>query len=322
MPSYYANIGRSPMSYSKGDALLEGLSLAGEMDWETFKGFYYSVHANSKETSALDFQTSRADDMRVLDMLAYCDFNFSYGAHNFSVCPSTIYTPLFTQEPVGILTGARFPGLAQRAELIAKEADVEMASPARTRFMLPQPVYFKAESTGVLEALASELGVPFVQHPAAYLALALPPVHSYLEGLAWQPMPTTSFECSFFSPYSHRFEDTQTTKDMHLIRFSDRVTSLPRFMLVNQAQASTVDPDWGRWIVAGHSRVSSFIFDRAQHVLMWPRTMPLPKMFARALALSTPTLPAMAPHTRESYYCLQGIEPWLFDLIALKLGAA
>src|SRR5204863_5404064 len=135
--------------------------------------------------------------------------------------------------------------------------------------------------------LANTLGIPFTSTPAGYNLACMSGTLAEIEGsLQWKKVPELDWSPADFDPEYNRFVPKHTDRRrVRLTRYLNPITNVFRYYMWNDEMCAPIDSDWGRYLAMQKSGFPVLYFDDARHLLAIPKTLPLPRLLARAVGL-------------------------------------
>jgi len=231
-----------------------------------------------------------------LDALDICDFEFGEkpSIHNrppyLGVLPRTGF-------PTAVLFGARLPSTVARlgAAVRSRKRHMTLTAAAQPAFpLLPPRVRIEAVSLELLAEVSAEAGIGFVDRlPAVDLLAHSATIQMYEAALDWRAGATDlDWRREDFDVTSAQFASPGAAV-MRLSRFTHPQRAHRReHYFVLGGQRAEVDSKWGRFVMLHKAGRSVLSYDPNLHVLLLPRSTPLPRLFTRALVACS----GFAPH--------------------------
>ena len=269
-----------------GDQLLFTLSVRRSLNWAAFKRVVSRLSPQRASSGGTTFDAGRT--IRLLDSLAYGEL--LRGESSLTVCPvSSGLAVLPVRTPTALLIGARVPETIDIVRRAAEQAGVTVTESIDDSAdnLCPTRIQVVADHASSLGAIATALGVPYVEAPLAWrLALFSGSLETLAASLAWRTSPALNWPSADFDSHSLRFRPSGSEAQEHrLVRYTDPARGVFRYVLWDGSKSVEVNPDWGRfWCL---SRTGSYVlyYDPNTQLFAVPRSLPLPKLLARALAL-------------------------------------
>jgi len=267
------------------------------------RAYYKRVfdHLYFSDAVPAGYKLDDVDDYRYetemnLDALDVCDFEFGEkpSIHNrgpyLGVLPRSGF-------PTAVLFGARFPSTIARlaAAVRSRKREAAMTVASQPAFpLLPHRIRVEAASLKTLASVASEAGIGFADRaPAADLLVHAATVDMYETQLEWRTgMTDLDWRREDFDVRLAHFA-APADAAVRLSRFTHPQRSFRRehYMVLADRRAE-VDGRWGRFLMLHKAGRSVLSYDSNLHVLLLPRSTPLPRLFARGLVACS----GFAPH--------------------------
>jgi hypothetical protein len=311
---------------SSGDRLLHVISARQEVSWSVFKKCVDTFIADA-DLSGVKAAPARTSLLRRLDALGHLDVLRTSATPRIVAAPSCLVR-LPTDAPAAVFAGARpwnLPTLVSGAvnrlglEMTINQQRGELAA------CIPDRVAVYASSDDLLEQCAQLLGVIYQPTPACWscghLSAGLDDV---ISALHWSSPAELQWQGSDFDVERATFRSRVGARpDQGLTRYLDPVKGTYRYWLWRDVTAADIDPDWGRYCAFRDAGRSVLHYDRNSQLLGVPRTAPLPRLLARALALCSgysQSAPRRSPFTDQSALEVFPMVPRaVVDLVADKL---
>ncbi|MEO8381595.1 MAG: hypothetical protein ABI779_18180 [Acidobacteriota bacterium] len=235
-----------------------------------------------------DVDRYRRDVARDLEALGVCDF--LYREDRVRACSPYLSALPRAGLPAVILTGARTPDLLRRLKTVAKQrrAVVLMTACDQPAFpLLPNRVEVQAATVEALREFASTADVPFLEAPAARLLLGhAASIDTYLAARRWQPRAEEpNWMREDFDPAVLHFTRAGSATTRLSSYMHPQLRHLREHFFVEGDAVASVDRDWGRFCALARAGRNALHYDASQAALFVPVTIPLPRIYARALTL-------------------------------------
>ncbi len=288
-----------------GDRLLFAISAKRELGWPSFKKMFEQICAESlAEDELRDANLARYETARGLDALGHLDLDFTSPARLYVAPPAMALLPV-SGLPVAVLAGARSPRTLQElsARILRRGTSLVLAAtnqPQEPR-SFPARIAVLAETRGDLRSLAVESGLAFQEEPASWRILNFAgSLSEYMTGIKWQRGDALNWERQQFDVQGLRFLKTPSGSETGLIRYVHPSRQYPLYVLWSGADAAHVDPDWGRFAILKAAGRDVVFYERSTGAFIVPVTIPLPRLFARAMCLSSGLAPRILPASAVS----------------------
>lgn len=278
-----------------GDSLLYVLSARREISWVVFKDIFDELAA-SAQLDYDDAPSARRLVLRNLDSLAHCDY-FS-GANGIRIAATpTCLTRLPTQSPKAVVSGARSPTsidlIVKTAKRLSIKTEVaeqqgEMAA------LCPSTVELATDREDDFRNFCDQLGVLCCLVPPSWQIVQFSgTLRDVTRQLEWRAVSELDWVRMDFDPAQKYFRTIhkESRSDLRLTRYIDPKRNTYRYYVWDGLQCATIDLDWGRYFVLSRTGFNVLYFNVSTHTLMVPKTVPLPKLLARAVALCSGRLP-------------------------------
>jgi hypothetical protein len=281
---------------SPGDRLLYAISAKQEMGWPAFKRTFELLCAHDlSERNLEDMSFARYETARGLDALGHVEVDFGSNARLFAAPPALSLLPS-SGLPAAVLSGARAPNTIDRLSAYLEKSagkfqlDIRDQRDESKRF--PARVTLTGESGEDLARLARDTDLTFQKVPASWTLLNFAgPLSGYLSACEWLHTDKLSWEERQFDVQRLQFSATPSVSDLQLIKYIHPSRQYPIHYLWRGSEATRVDPDWGRFAALKQAGRNVLHYSHDARVLMVPASIPLPKLFARALCLCSGLVP-------------------------------
>lgn len=321
--------------YNQSDVLLFTLSVKREITWAEFKKVYdylYTVQILTNEVGETSIHFSRNQTARALDSLGHCDIEFSKDSQKVYAAPPTLARLPRAGIPEAILAGARFPYTVQRMVEACKASNKRVSlvvNDQPTGYGLePVRVTVLAEYAKDIASLGGLMGIKFENEPPAWSILNFSASLDDFKGtLQWSKKRDLNWQHKNFNFNSLRYEGkNQQESGIRLSRYTNPVKNIPFYLIWKGDQCAEVDGDWGRYLALKEAGLNVIFYDPQRFLFAAPRTIPLPRLIARALTFCSGYLPR---HTLNSTILrsntlgltvYQDIPPQIAQLAATKIG--
>jgi hypothetical protein len=279
------------------DLLLYALTTFGALDISRFNIIFGEV-VDAVANDFLDnfsFSQARMQTLRFLDALGHCDYD--YDTYTLCICPPTLVLLPSYGLPKAVLTGARSPSLLMTIKSFIRDhsQSIEYSAVQQAARMLPLPfsIFIQASSKDLMRELASSARLAFDSDPACWkLLLFSAGIDSVRASLTFMQRAEIGWGRRYFSSRLLRFErTTENLNEIRLIEYTDPVTQQKRHLLWSGDSSADVDRDWGRFLILNERKRDILLYDERRFSLAIPKTVPLPRILARALVLCSGTVP-------------------------------
>jgi hypothetical protein len=311
---------------SRGDVLLFAVSAQREMAWPVFAAAVDAVFVPDERVGA-DMRHARAAVAALGDELAHWDVTQTDQGTRLYIAPPVLALLPCPGLPRAVLCGSRspdtFPAVAAAARRLG-DVEVRRAGQLALHPFAPTRVEVVAKTADGIAALAATTKIRFEPVPPAWvLAAASCCVDDYLETLEWSPAAELNWRRRDFDTERLRFVQAGSgpaSAGLRLCAYEHPSGWAWQDRLWRGTQSAKVDRNWGRYAVLAESQARLPRYDRHTGMVTVPRQVPLPKLLARALALSSGKPPAYAPGDGLGYHQFSDVPADIFATIAAKLG--
>ena len=317
---------------SIADEILYVMSARRVMPWTTFREAFDHLCEMTPTGERLGLEQTRRVRRQVaenLDSLGHCDFDFSDNPLVYVAPPTLARLPYTTSEAV--LCGARTPGTVTRLSQVVGEIEPHcqlVVEEGRHRLALaPARILVRCPSPGHLEMVAAALGIAFSPVPPAWLFANLAPsVDDLAENRNWRAAEEPNWPLRDFDAETctFRIRAGDRGREPRLTSYRNPRTNRHLTMIWADGRCADIDREWGRyWLL---SKKGKFVlrYDERHLILSVPVGAPLPRLYARALALCSgaPRDGVEDPeeHARDLRVHYRGVPPQIAHTIRDKLG--
>lgn len=314
-------------SLNISELMLHVSSARGILSWGVWKEAYDSVASSSGTTDLLP--SYRAADQ--LDSLGHIEIAKSNGELKLAAAPAVLALLPRLGLPIAVLCGGRSPHTEARLRdaAAANSARLIIFSSPKERQMPPRSFFIEAEDVVHLKSAAGAASIQFADiQPAWSLAVAAGTLDSYLASLSWRQEPEPNINCSVFDIGSFRFGSrNQNAEGVQLLRYFPRVLP-PYYELRDGQRAARVEKTWGIYAaLKGHGK-NCIIHDARAKAVAVSTSTSLPRLFARALVLSSGLAAAWLPahgvkwpvSESEGFHVYTSVPDSIVETLLAKLG--
>ena len=319
------------------DSLLFVISAKGNVTWPSFKEIFDCLYSRRIHCENIDLDNLprlRRETIRALDALGHCDISFDKGDSRIFVAPAILARLPQVGLPKAVLAGARSPTtvkeLSELCKIFGGHVRLEVREQNCNYALIPFRIVVEAESPSQLSEISAALGFKFAEEPPAWsLSHFVGSLDDYLSTRQWSAMPDLNWKRKDFDLSCLQFRSSVREREaVHLSSYIDRVTSVQTHILWKNESCAPVDRDWGRYAALREGGTQVLLYDEMQFLIAVPASTPLPRLFARALALCSgfaPTfvaregMPYTSPET-WGFNIFQDVPPQIAELVAAKLG--
>ncbi|XZN93674.1 MAG: hypothetical protein ACM65M_12990 [Microcoleus sp.] len=320
------------------EKLLYVISAKKELAWLSFKetfDYLYNLETGLREESTEKdgIKNQRLQAIRALDSLGHCDFNFSDDRSKnkvYAASPVLVRLPC-AGFPQAILAGARSPNTIQQLSDACQSAgdriNLEIKEQASESVLIPKRVAVQAEDVRELGAIASSLGIPFIETPSAWSLLHFAAsIDDYLDTLKSSNDPELNWKRETFEPSSLQFKTIeQTDNNIRLGRYNHPSRNTKFYYFWQDEMCTEIELNWGKYAVLKALRRNVLTYDKRRFTMAVPASANLPRLLERALTLCSgyaATYVKKMPHDPQihGFNLFSAIPPQIAQMTAAKLG--
>jgi hypothetical protein len=316
-----------PYNFPALELMLHVVTARGTLSWANWQNSFSSL-ANGR---VLPQELSPAEAMRILDSLAHIEVTGPAHGMSLAAAPASLARLPIAGLPRAVLCGGRSPeaerSLAEAAASAGCRFSAIAPGPAGTES--PRTLFIEADSPAVLAKVASTIGATCAETPPAWAIANLSgSVQEYRQTLAWRSEPEPPLQSRELDPATLRFADSLPARHgLRLIQYFPR--RLPSYHELRDGQSfARTDRDWAIYAVLSEHGRNVIIHDLHARTVAVPASAPLPRLFARTLALCSGLAPAWLPaaqsgwHTAEprGYWVYAHVPSTIASLVLEKLG--
>ena len=323
--------------YRNSDRLLYVISARAEVTWPAFKQIFdylYMIRRCSRELSLDTLPYQRRMTLRAIDALGHCDVSFDEGGGKIFVAPPVLARLPCLGLPQAVLVGERSPQtmkqLSEARSAFGQHVRCDAREHGSDLALVPQRLLIEAESTNQLADIATALRIRFEEEPPAWSLLHFSSsLDEYLAIFEWSAARELNWKRKDFDISSLQFRTIhQAETPTRLSSYSDRVRNLQIHRLWKNGRWVQIDRDWGRYAVLRETGVNVLVYDLQRFLMAVPASAPLPRLFARALALCSGFAAPFIPKHGVSYESpeawgftlFRDVPPQIAEMVATKLG--
>lgn len=322
------------MISDKSERLLFVVSAKRSFAWGAFKNVFDQLDVGQRDTegaqAASYFRRNRT--VRALESLGHCDFEFGEKESRVCIAPPVLVRLPRVGLPGAVLAGARSPQTRSDVEGSCATHGCRLSAfPQHSDIpLVPVRLLIESDTEEGLHALSRSLGLHFDMKPAAWLiAYHARTLDEYVAAarqrtdgeLNW---PRKEFNCD-------RIQFRTGDPDGYaarLIRYTNPKRGNVLHLFRKDGMYAEVDCDWGRYAALHDAGLNTMVYDERRQFLAVPAGAPLPRLFARSLALCSGYAPIFlskdhsAWTTSESngFDVFRDIPRPIAHLVAEKLG--
>jgi hypothetical protein len=302
-----------------GDSLLYVLSARSEMEWSQFTGAVDSLR--TREVSGESAAALRSRIAQLLDALAHVEIVNRNGRSILGTCRSSLVR-LPTRQVRAVLAGSRGPESYERLSRLAEDHGVVPSLKPHSGSLgslLPQIVLFTANEESAMSEFANTASLIYSPDPpAASLAHFAGDLREAASHWKWEASPDLSWNKVQFDAEAGHFRQPPAGGDIRLLKYQDPVKTTYRYWAWDGARHCEVDPDWGRFWVLSKLSYHVLYYDKSKCTLSLSRTLPLPKLLARAVVLSSGEAPEDTQYGNQAVF--RNVPLTIAVTVAGKLG--
>lgn len=311
------------MIVSPGDALLYAVSAARDLTWDRFKR---AVDATCVPDGRLAVETShvRAEVLDVGDSLGHWETASAGTTRSVVVAPPVLARLPWPGPPRAVLCGSRSPDTCREIRDVCGTLDGLFLSvtPQPHHPYAPSRIEVRADSEDRMIAGARALSLRYDSTPAAWsLASTSGSLEGYISTLKWTEREELNWDRREFDPARMRFgpPSAASAGQVRLATYSHPSGWDWRDWLWQGTQSADVDRSWGRYYLLATAGRTVTHYDHRRGVATVPRQAPLPRLLARALALSSGEAPKLVPGEGLGSRAYCAVPYAVFDAVATKL---
>ena len=278
--------------------LLIWMSARTEGSWPQFRsaveGFHIEGYPGDKSEAGEDVTASDLPLYQAvrlgLERLAHVEFTFAASHRRWRVVPPTLAITGSGDEFMGILCGARSPGLCTSLLQLSGTVSVDLQSAPR----MPDRTCLVSPDIELLDCAGRELGLHVRRSAPVALLAAIPPVDDPRSRLPAEPPLTPGWTIDQFSTTNLRWRGADLKRVLSasfgLFRFQLRYQRL--YFLRWQGRTFRAPVQVGKYVVLRRRRIRRLVWhDRREAVLSVPVSCRPPLLIERALVLCSGQLP-------------------------------
>lgn len=324
------------MPYEPGDCLLFALSAWQECSWNKYRALFGEVNARyaPKYPQESDFSERFQETAFHLDSLGHCDLSYTEGSRIITISPATLARLPAPGLPRAVLCGSRAPEtirvIRQACETFGEAARLIVHRQLGALRWIPTQIEIEAGSNEILCGIAEKASLHFESVPPSWALMNIVgSLDDYLRLLAWEPAPELNWYRLDFDITSLTFVKSGTAPEgrLRLSRYQNPSTGQYYHLLWENGRRAPVDLRWGRYAVLRDSGVKILKYDSRLCALTIPRSVPLFRLFARALVLCSGFIPRLLENGDSSrrravhgYRSYRQVPVDLYRVLADKIG--
>lgn len=283
-----------------GDRLLYALSAKVDLSWSSFKKLFellcgsHLVPADLQDAGLVRYETVRG-----FDALGHVELDLGSSLRIYAAPPALALLP-GAGIPEAVLAGARSPRSMdewrEQAHPYGSRLELDVQPQKDSSGKFPSRASVKAESLEDLRSFAKDIHVDFQGIPASWRILNFAgSLREFLADSEWQRSEKLNWEERQFNPVELRFSTAPADGPNTLIKYIHPSRQYPIYFLWRGAEAARTDPDWGRFAILSSAGRNVIHYERSSGTLLLPASIPLPRLFGRALCLCSGFVPRLIP---------------------------
>lgn len=285
------------------DQLLNALSSKGEMSTDEFNSIFSTIYLSQCKQPPLNLNHERNITIRMLDSLGHCEFDFDN--RRVYVC-----SPLFVALPTcglprAVLTGARSPSLVGDLKQATKNRQGSahlIRRQHKTYPIIPEAIIVESIDLETIKETANTSKIAYTHSvPAWEIINYASGIREVIKTLDFEERVELNWKRRIFSTKFMQFvRQTENQDEVRLVEYTNPVNQQRVHWFWKGTLAAKVDRDWGRYMALENNGVNILIYDKLRNRLSVPEYIPLPRFFARALALCSGIAPVRAKISAHS----------------------
>jgi hypothetical protein len=282
-----------------GDQLLTVISARKKLGWNAFRDAFDVIHLGALSAGAgvdQPVDLLRLKTFRCFSELGHAEPLSISSTSAIAVAPTALARLPLRGLPSAIFAGARpmdtVAKLRRACSSFGSNASTIVDAQPSKQAYSPAFIGIQATDDATLEAVAQDLGIPYVSSPPAWNLLhTSASVSQYEASLEWNSDREPDWLKKVFDPGSLAFRSRGVPAEVQLSAFTHPVTRRTVHRIRYGDRAAIVDRDWGRWLLLSQLGVYILRYDPALQRIGVPTTVPLPYLLARSLTLFTGRIP-------------------------------
>ena len=302
------------------------------MNYDEFKSIFSIVYLSQCKQPPSDSSYEQHITVRMLDSLGHCEFDFD--SRRVYVCPPRLVTLPTCGLPRAVLTGARSPSLVSNLKQAIKNMRGSahlMRRQHKGYPILPEAIIVESIDLETIKEAATNSEIAYKQSVAAWALI------NYASGIDevkkpsdFEERPELNWTRKIFSTKYMRFiRQAENQDELKLVEYINPVNQQRVHRFWKGTTAVEVDRDWGRYMVLKNYGVNVWIYDNLRNCVSVPEYIPLPRFFARALALCSGIAPARATISADNELgfppnlpvnVFSDVPPEIVSILSIKLS--
>jgi len=291
---------------SSGNLMLEAISSFGLISFNRFN-LALQILIAKKVTENYIFKNIRTSFIRTLESLGHCEFDFE--RRNITACPpSLVALPRYGERRV-VLTGARTKEFvtdilsfivqekaSANFHIIENVMPISYRDPCAPLVHLPSTIIITGKKDDIISQIATKFSLNLIfPDPACFTLTDFSiDIGEYRKNFKPFLEKEPNWESLFFDPNTLQFSKYkgELNKQPIYAAYQNPRNNQYTYVYWNNGTGSSVDKDWGRYLVLNDHHTRVMVYDPNQELLGVPATCPLPIVLSRAAALCSGKIPS------------------------------
>jgi hypothetical protein len=271
-----------------GNLLLYAVSGKREVSWPVFKRIFDTL-ARRELVTYENAAFARSMVLRAFDSLGHWEVLNERDGLRIAIAPSCL-SRLPSRTSLAVLCGSRSAETIDLVRIAAAKCNVTLeitSHPGQLSAFLPDRVVLRAPADFHLEECARRLGITLAVPPPAYALVSVSTtLRQIAASLEWKQVPELNWSCADFDPEHNCFLRVKEARvSFRLTRYLDPQKNVFRYYMWDSEKCAEIDVDWGRYLALHKSGFNVLYFDATKHLFALPKSLPLPRLLARGVAL-------------------------------------
>jgi hypothetical protein len=267
------------------------------MGTDEFNNIFSTIYLSQCKRPPPDLSHERYIAIRMLDSLGHCEFDFD--SRRVYVCSPLLVSLPTWGLPKTVLTGARSPSLVGYLKIAIKKMRGSARLIRRQHRgypILPEAIIIESTDLETIKKAANISKIAYKQSvPAWEIINYASGIDEILKISDFEERAELNWKRRIFSTkYMQFLRKAENQEEVKLVEYVNPVNQQRVHWFWKGKLASKVDRDWGRYMALANCGVNILIYDKLRNRLSVPEYVPLPRFFARALALCSGIAPARA----------------------------
>lgn len=290
------------------------------MSVDEFYDVFSIVHSLQNGRSSSDLTYERNRIIRLLDSLGYCEFD--YKRRKVYVCPPLLVGLPSISLPRALLTGARSRVFIQELKDVVKNSGgiARIILRQQTQSLLPAALIIESSAQGAIAEIAKKMNISYNLKIVAWELI------NFVAGIdnitpQFEEKQAPNWQSQTFSTTLLKFvRQEKDSEGVRLVEYSNPVTQQREHWLWRGTLAAEVDRDWGRYMSLAEHSINVLVHDRVHNTVLVPEQVPLPRLFARALTLSSGIAPTrIVLNDKSKFKLLSGIPMIIYSRVPTEV---